>query len=239
MSEPTSEVRSKLFQNLQQVQTRISRACAESNRSPTDVRLVAVTKYTAESLVEEFLRLGYMDLGENRPQQLLERASRLPGSVSWHLIGQLQRNKVRSILPRVTLIHSIDSLKLLQHVSRIAGELQRIPRLLLQVNVSGEASKNGLTPQELQRAANEFGALPDVNIVGLMTMAPEGANETELRATFGGLRELKDQLNQADIGLSLTELSMGMSGDFEIAIQEGATLIRLGSVLFHECEPMR
>lgn len=226
----------QLADNLTRVHQRIDSACQRCGRDPTEIRLVAVTKYSPLKIVRSLLDTGQHVLGESRPQQLVERAEQLPETVEWHLIGQLQRNKVRAVLPHVGMIHSIDSLKLLRKVDEVAKELQLAPALLLQVNVSGEASKSGFTPEELQRSWADVEDLSvHRNICGLMTMAPLTDDVHLVRDCFAGLRELQRQLNECSKNIQLTELSMGMSGDFEIAIEEGATLIRLGSILFDGC----
>lgn len=218
----------QLRQNLERVQDRIEAACSRVGRKPGEVRLVAVTKYARPEWIAPLLALGLRDLGENRPQQLVERAVALPNA-RWHLIGQLQRNKVRSLLPHAALIHSVDSLRLLQRISDIAGELGLTTRVLLQVNVSGEEAKQGFAPDELRRDWPACRRLPHVQIEGLMTMAPLSDNPDDARPTFRGLRELRDELAR-DAPLPI--LSMGMSDDMEIAIEEGATMVRVGSAVF-------
>lgn len=230
------KVQDQLRANLEGIQSRIDLACESCGRSPTDVRLVAVTKYTPTEIVAELIALQQTVLGENRPQQLIERAQNLSDEFSWHLIGQLQRNKVRAVLPYVSMIHSVDSTKLLKQIDRVAAELELRPQLLLQVNVSGEDAKSGLSANEVRDQFSEIMQFHNVDLSGLMTMAPQDASETMLRKTFAGLRELRDELNASTQEIQLTELSMGMSGDFETAIAEGATLIRLGSVLFAGCD---
>lgn len=221
-----------LQRNLDAVSSRIKRACQKSNRSPDDVTLVAVTKYAEWDWVCALAELHPI-FGESRPQQLAERQPQLPG-VQWHLIGQLQRNKVRSAIRHAHLIHSVDSLRLLRRIHQLAEETGRPTRLLLQVNVSGEASKSGFSPQtllqdwpQIARFTSEF-----VTISGLMTMAPRSDSASDIRPVFAGLAELRRQLNERAECPELQELSMGMSRDFETAVEEGATLIRIGSSLF-------
>lgn len=233
MSDPISH---QLQANLRRVDELIAAACEKSGRTASDVQLVAVTKYTSLEVVERLVELGHVHLGENRPQQLIERSELLSDSVQWHLIGQLQRNKVRAVLPHVTLIHSVDLLRLLLHIDQVAEELNLKPRVLLQVNVSGEASKSGMSPDELRASWDELVACQNVSIQGLMTMAPLTDDVEVVRRTFAGLRELRDELRERKNGESLNHLSMGMSSDYEIALQEGATLIRLGSTIFSGCE---
>lgn len=224
-----ADLRTQLEGNLKHVQERIAAACQQVGRSASAVTLVAVTKYAQLDWIQGLIDLGLADLAENRPQQLVERQARWP-QVRWHLIGQLQRNKAKSVLGPASLIHSVDSLRLAQRLSDLAESRQRI---LCEVNVSGEASKAGFTPTELQQAWDELVAPPNISIEGLMTMAPLSENPEDARPVFAGLRQLRDQLQlRSPEGVSLSHLSMGMSGDYEVAIQEGATLVRVGSRLF-------
>lgn len=221
----------QLQQNLARVQARIAAACRRVGRDPADVELVAVTKSAPLDWIRHLPELGVRKLGENRPQQLVERAAQVSG-VEWHLVGHLQRNKVRSVLPHTALIHSVDSLRLLQRISDVAGELQQTVRVLLQVNVSGEASKQGLAPEELLQAWPAFDAVPHVEIAGLMAMAPLADDPEAARPTFRGLRELRDRLVRLPGEPRLPTLSMGMSHDMDVAVEEGATVVRIGSALF-------
>jgi pyridoxal phosphate enzyme (YggS family) len=223
-----SNIESQLRQNLARVQQRITAACLRSSRDPAEVTLVAVTKYADPAWIPPLLTLGIRDLGENRPQQLVSRALALPDA-RWHLIGQLQRNKVRSVLPHTVLIHSVDSLRLLERISDIAGELGQTTRVLLQTNVSGEGSKQGFAPDDLRRDWPACRSLPHIQIDGLMTMAPLDDDPELARPSFRGLRELRNEL-QRDAALS--QLSMGMSHDLEVAVEEGATLVRVGTAIF-------
>ncbi len=223
----------RLADNLLQVTSEIAAACSRAGRSPDEVTLVAVTKYAELVWVRRLIELGVRHLGESRPQQLLERAEQLSTDVQWHLIGHLQRNKVKPVLPRASLIHSVDSLRLLERISAIGAELSLRPRVLLEINVSGEASKDGLSVSELTEQWDAFQAVPNMDIAGLMTMAPLADDPTAARPVFRALRQLRDELAaRAAAHVKLTELSMGMSGDFAVAIEEGATLVRIGSRLF-------
>lgn len=222
-----------LKQNLAGVQSCIRRACKVARRSPDDIQLVAVTKYAQWEWVEALATLHTV-FGESRPQQLADRQPLLPDA-EWHLIGQLQRNKTRSTLQHADTIHSVDSVKLLKRLSQQADELNHSARVLLQVNISGEESKSGFCPRELLEIWPEIAADtdPGIRIAGLMTMAPLGESAESARPTFSGLRQLQQQLNDCNVRPKLTELSMGMSRDYEVAIEEGATLIRIGRSLFH------
>jgi pyridoxal phosphate enzyme (YggS family) len=228
-----SDIAARLRENLERVRSRIADACRRCGRNPAQVRLIAVTKYAELDGVRELIALGQTVLGESRPQQLVARALQLGTGIEWHLIGTLQRNKVRSVLPHVSLIHSVESLKLLERIDSIAAELNVRPRVLLQVNVSGEASKQGFEPERLRETWPAISAHRNVTIVGLMTMAPLADDPRHARPTFSDLRRLRDELRQSAGDAALfPELSMGMSNDFEVAIEEGATLVRIGSLLF-------
>lgn len=228
---PSESIREIVSRNLAEVQGRIASACDRSSRSAETVRLVAVTKYAELSWIRELVDLGQMDLGESRPQQLAARAAEFPGRVQWHLIGHLQRNKAALVLPGVALIHSVDSLRLLDQLEKEAQSLKLQRDVLLEINVSGEASKDGLAPADALDLADRLQRLEWIRPRGLMTMAPLLDNPEGARPFFRRLRELRDELQQR-AGLPLPELSMGMSGDFEPAIEEGATLVRIGSRLF-------
>jgi pyridoxal phosphate enzyme (YggS family) len=233
----SSNLVSTLQANLNRVRERIDAACARAGRTPDEITLVAVTKYAALDWVRVLIDLGVLDLGESRPQQLVSRAQDLPKEIRWHMIGHLQRNKVDLLLPVVNRLHSVDSVRLLQAIDKEAKKQQSniavIPRVLLEVNVSGEKSKDGFDPSELQSAWPEICRLDSFAIEGLMTMAPLSEDVDSARTVFRSLRLLRDQLVDAYSGhLKLPDLSMGMSGDFEIGIEEGATLVRVGSSLF-------
>ena len=229
----------QLAANYQNVLDRIAQACARAGRLPAEVTLVAVTKTAEPAWIESLVKLGARDLGESRPQQLVERAAQVSGPVRWHLIGHLQRNKVRQVLPAAQWMHSIDSARLLERVDDVAGELRLRPRLLLEVNVSGEGSKGGFAPDEIAAAWPTILARRHVKLEGLMTMAPLAEDADIARRVFRGLRELRDRLrNVSPENVPRNELSMGMSQDFEVAVEEGATLVRVGSLLFEGLEPV-
>ena len=228
-------IHDQLSQNLNEIHDQMRTACGRSGRSLDDVRLIAVTKYAEWSWVEALSSL-HQTFGENRPQQLAERQILLPG-VEWHLIGQLQRNKVKLALQHASLIHSIDSLRLLERVAQVATELQIRPKVLLEVNMSQETAKSGFTPEELRGDLSKLVVFSEaVQIDGFMTMAAESDDPENARPTFRSLCRLSDELQQTEAsqnaGLTLRELSMGMSGDFVPAIEEGATMVRIGSRIF-------
>lgn len=209
----------------------IESVCARSGRSKSSVTLVAVVKYATIKWVQTLVDLGVSELGESRPQQLVERSAMVSGSVHWHLVGHLQRNKARKVLPLTTLIHSVDSLRLLATLDRLAEDLNLQPRVLLQVNVSRETAKHGFSEQELIEHWETVVGFRHVQIEGLMTMAPYADDPEPARPVFRRLRDLRDRLAQSG-PLALPQLSMGMSHDFVVAIEEGATLVRIGSRLF-------
>ena len=228
----------RIAENHRKVGERIAAACARRGRSPESVTLVAVTKYAELEWVRALAELGARDLGESRPQQLAERAALIEPPVRWHLIGPLQRNKTRRILPLVSLIHSVDSLRLLEWIGKLAVELQLRPRVLIEVNVSGEEAKHGFAPQQLIDQWDQTLAVHGVELAGLMTMAPYEASEDRQGGVFAGLRELRDRLvSLSPAEMRLPELSMGMSDDFEVAIEEGSTIVRVGSALFEGLTP--
>ncbi|HEX6939417.1 MAG TPA: YggS family pyridoxal phosphate-dependent enzyme [Longimicrobiales bacterium] len=227
----------KLRENLLRVEERIEAAKRRAGRSDA-VGIVAVTKTHPAAVVEAALSVGLGRIGENRVQEL-EQKVELVGRVraEWHLIGHLQRNKVRRALPLFDLIHSIDSLRLARELSAEAERVGRDVVGLVQVNASGEATKHGFGVEEAVDAVAEIVELPRLRVCGLMTMAPYTADEATLRRTFARTRALFDRCAAEVAGFEPVHLSMGMSNDFEIAVEEGATLVRLGTVLFGEREP--
>ena len=221
--------------NLQAIQQQVDDACRRAKRDPSQVKLVAVTKYAEWPWVEAISQL-VDTFGENRPQQLAERQPLMP-HISWHLIGQLQRNKAKLALQHASMIHSVDSLRLLQRLAELAAEMNLRPSVLLQVNVTGETSKSGFTPEELTASLDSVvNYAQRVQVDGLMTMARDSDDPEDARPAFTTLRDLRDQLAARSDSLAahmtLPQLSMGMSGDFVQAVEEGATLIRIGSRLF-------
>ena len=228
----TTSVQETLAHNLALVRNRIETALAKAGRKPGDAKLVAVTKRAPVEWIRPLVELGAKDLGENYPQELW-RKSELVADLGprWHLIGHLQGNKAKRTLPLVRMIHSVDSLKLLETLDELAMDANDAPSVLLQVNTSAEASKHGWSPESILAEAERVAARSVLRIVGLMTMAPLDCDGDLARPYFARLRELRDNL-RASTGLPLPELSMGMSGDFEAAIAEGATLVRVGSAIF-------
>ena len=224
----------ELSEILDEVKARIAAACRRVGRNPEDVEIIAVTKTHGAETVDEAWRAGLRIVGENKVQ---EAAWKKPASVSgpeWHLIGHLQGNKVRHALELFDFIHSVDSVKLADRIDFIADSIGASPRILLEVNVSGEKSKSGMRPEDVEPALRHImESCPRLTVEGLMTMAPFSENPEDARPYFRRLRELRDSL-EASLGIGLPRLSMGMSGDYEVAVEEGATWVRLGTVLFGE-----
>jgi len=215
--------------NLPIVRQRIADAARQSGRHESEIRLVAVTKYAGadDGFLETLLAAGCCDFGEARPQSLVDKAQKFgTENIRWHLIGHLQRNKIRRVLPVCSLIHSVDSIRLLEAIDRIAEEenLQAVPPLLLEVNISSEETKHGFEPETLSAVLEQAAQLPRLTIAGLMGMSGLRSDESQKHREFQTLFQLAEKHG-------LKELSMGMSDDFEIAIAEGATILRLGSVL--------
>ena len=224
-----------------EVERRIREACGRSGRAPEEIGIIAVTKYVSTSTAVEALRSGLPNLGENRWQDaeakwraIAELTETAPGPIRpvWHFIGSLQTNKVKEVVGRFMYIHSLDRLSLAQAIDRKAGQLGITVPCFIQVNVSGEDSKHGLAPEQLIDFARTVAPLPNVEIAGLMTMAPFEAEPEQTRPVFRSLRLLRDELNErAVLPAEAKGLSMGMSNDFEIAVEEGATWLRLGTIL--------
>lgn len=230
--------RDLIERNLRQIRLRMANAARRVGREPDAVQLVAVTKYAPIEWVSELIQLGQTDLGESRPQQLVQRAAELGPHVRWHLIGHLQRNKVELVLPSVAMIHSVDSFRLLAAVQKEALKREVRARVLLEINVSGEASKDGFQIDELRRESHRLLEFSQLDIAGLMTMAPQSDDPDDARPVFRRLHDFRNELTTLTDGrLNIPHLSMGMSDDFEVAIEEGATLVRLGSILFAGCDP--
>jgi pyridoxal phosphate enzyme (YggS family) len=228
-----SDPRTLLAERLRAVEERLAAACRRAGRRRDEVTLVAVTKTVGPEVARSLPELGVSDVGESRPQELWHKAAAIVAPVRWHLIGHLQRNKVERTLPLVTLIHSVDSLRLLSALEQECQRQQRTVTVLLEVNASGEASKHGFTPEDVPGVTATVNGLKRVTVAGLMTMAAFEEDPQRCRPTFAALRALRDRLQpELDARHRLVHLSMGMSNDFEVAVEEGATLVRLGTVLF-------
>ncbi|MGI8820751.1 MAG: YggS family pyridoxal phosphate-dependent enzyme [Chthoniobacterales bacterium] len=220
-----------LAANLEAVESRIAAAAAKAGRAPGDIQLIAVSKKQDAEKVRAIFDAGQPIFGESRVQEARAKIPLLPVAVRWHFIGHLQKNKIRHALPLFELFHSIDSLALAQDLERIAAEEGARPRVLLEVNVSGEGSKIGFSPENLK---SEFDALLELSrfeIEGLMTIPPLAADSEKTRPYFATLRDLRDEMEEK-FGLRLPQLSMGMSNDYPVAIEEGATAVRVGTAIF-------
>lgn len=246
----TTAIKRRLAENLKRVQGRIEKACARANRQPDEVRLVAVVKYVELDVIRQVLELGIVDIGESRAQQLNQRAGMIHESIErrsvlsgrrdgptprprWHMVGHLQRNKVKLVVPWIELIHSLDSLRLAEDLHEQATKVGRVVDYLLQVNTTAEKSKYGVAVGAVPHLAEHFKEWHGIRMCGLMTMAPADATPMELRLYFDRLRDVFEDLRgEGLVGPHFTELSMGMSSDFETAVEAGATLVRIGSALF-------
>ena len=224
-----------ICENIEQVQSRITEACGRAGRDREDVTLIAVSKTKPIPDLEEAYRFGVRDFGENKVQELVEKAEVLPKDIRWHMIGHLQRNKVKYIVDKVCLIHSVDSLRLAEEISKEAVKRQLTVNVLIEVNVAGEETKFGSTTDEAIQLVEQIAALPGICIKGLMTIAPFVENPEENRKYFSKLRQLAVDINDKNIdNVSMHVLSMGMTGDYEVAVEEGATLVRVGTGIFGE-----
>lgn len=246
--------RSPLGEKLDEVRDRIARACDRAKRDPAGVTLVAVTKNAAPEQVREILSLGVADLGESRVQQLTQRAAQLnefvsrrqvhagtgtagvslmPDKIRWHMIGHLQRNKAKPLMPIVHLIHSVDSLRLAEELDAQAAKMAKKLPILMQVNGSEEPQKHGVAVGAAVHLAEQIDSMENLQLAGLMTMAAHETDPAKIRQSFSRTREIFEELKWSKIGgPHLKHLSMGMSDDFEVAVEEGATLVRVGSTLF-------
>lgn len=220
-----------LEERLTQVKERIAKAAEESGRNPSDIKLIAVTKTYPTDIMNEAIKLGVTDVGENKPQEVRNKFEAvLP--VRWHLIGHLQTNKVKYVIDRCCMIHSVDSIKLLQEIERLAASHNRHIDVLIQVNISGEDTKSGIAPEELPTLLEYAEGLEFTHVKGLMTIAPK-AEFSDAKVHFENMKALFDKTaSQNWKNVRMEELSMGMSGDFETAIKCGATIVRIGSLIF-------
>jgi hypothetical protein len=225
-----SDPRNIMADRLASVQERIAKACRRAGRSEGGVTLVAVTKTVSTELAAIAAELGMLDLGENRPQELWKKAEAVP-AVRWHLIGHLQRNKIDRTVPLVSLIHSVDSERVLEALDAFGRKRGSPVPVLLEVNCSREQSKGGFAPEAVLSLSDKLMSLEGISVRGLMTMAAYADDPEAARPSFTELRQLRDKLATGS-GLALPHLSMGMSGDFEVAVEEGATFVRIGTMLF-------
>ena len=226
---------SMLLDNLKDVEERIQAACDRSGRKREDVLLVAVSKTKPVEMIEEVMTAGIVDFGENKPQELRDKYELLPQNLRFHMIGHLQTNKIKYIIDRVVLIHSIDSIHLAEAVNAEAKKHNRIMPVLVEVNVAQEESKSGFLMEKTENAIREIAKLSNIRVEGLMTIAPFVENAEENRQYFVKLRKLSVDIAAKNIdNVTMHHLSMGMTGDYEVAIEEGATMVRVGTGIFGE-----
>ena len=236
----------KISERIKRVKDTINSACARTGRDPNEVKLVIVTKSATIEAIKKVIQLGMAELGENRVQQLKKvsaqvtdflstsnNSSTAAKKVNWHMIGHLQRNKVRQVLPIVYLIHTVDTLRLAEEINASAAKLNLCPEVLLQVNTSNEPQKYGVPVGAATHLAEQIETLPNLKLTGLMTMAPLTHNKDVVRSCFVRARELFVEMRgERIVGPHFKELSMGMSSDYEVAVEEGATILRIGSAIF-------
>ena len=222
---------STLAENLNLVQKRIAAACARVGRKPTEIQLLAVSKKFTPDIIREAADAGLTLFGENRIQEAKIKIPDCPGHLRWHFIGNLQTNKCRDAVAFFEMLHAVDSLHLAKEINKRCEQAAKAMPILIEVNVSGEGSKHGYSPANLLDELDELASLQHLEIHGLMTIAPWAAMQEKARPHFRRLSDIRKQCEE-NLGVSLPELSMGMSGDFEVAIEEGATIVRLGTALF-------
>ena len=219
--------------HLNEVRENIQKACEKAGRSPQEVTLIAVSKTKPLFMLEEAYEAGARDFGENKVQEILEKHPKMPEDARFHMIGHLQRNKVKQVLPHAVLIHSVDSYRLAEQISQEAGKLGITAKILLEVNVAKEESKFGMMPEEVPEMVEQISLLPHLQIEGLMTIAPFVDDPEKNRPVFQKLYQLSVDIKKKNIdNVSMSVLSMGMTGDYQVAVEEGATMIRVGTGIF-------
>lgn len=221
--------------NFEEVKGNVLKACERAGRNVDDVTLIAVSKTKPLEDLREAYEAGARDFGENKVQELVDKIPEMPNDVRWHMIGHLQRNKVKYIVDKVYMIHGVDSLRLAEEISKEALKHDVVVKILMEVNVAEEESKFGITVADAPELAEEIAKLPGVSLQGLMTIAPYVANPEENREIFAKLRQLAVDISRKNIdNISMNVLSMGMTGDYQVAIEEGATCVRVGTGIFGE-----
>ena len=224
-----------VIENLKKVEDKITAACLRAGRAREDVTLIAVSKTKPESMVEEAYSVGQRDFGENKVQEICRKIEVLPQDIRWHMIGHLQRNKVRQVVGKACMIHSVDSLRLAEAISQEAVKQDRIVPVLIEFNVAQEESKFGVTAEETIALIEAAAKLPHISIRGLMTIAPFVEDPEENRPIFRKLKQLSVDIAAKNINnVTMSVLSMGMTNDYEVAIEEGATMVRVGTGIFGE-----
>lgn len=258
MTSPATVTTDQLKDRYRQVMDTVARAATKSGRHPNQVHVVAVTKYASPDQIRSIIDLGHMDLGESRVQQLQQRAPQMqeylsrqrglggadrgdeinpPDKIRWHMIGTLQRNKAKHVLPLVQLVHSVDSLRLAEEIHAVAAKQDICVDVLLQVNISGEESKNGVAPPAAIHLIDQMDTMVHLRPRGIMTMAPLTDDQELVRSVFRRCRELFEEIKTTGVGgRDFNLLSMGMSSDYEIAVEEGANIVRVGRAIFGDQE---
>lgn len=222
-------------ENYRAIEEKVEKACLRAGRKREDVTLIAVSKTKPVSMIQELLPLGVRDFGENKVQELTEKEELLPKDIRWHMIGHLQRNKVKYVVGKACMIHSVDSLRLAEEISKEALKKQVSVPVLIEVNVAGEESKFGVSVQEAPSLVEQICCLPGIEVKGLMTIAPYVEDPEENRTVFRNLRKLSVDIREKNFdNVAMDILSMGMTGDYEVAIEEGATHVRVGTGIFGE-----
>lgn len=222
-----------ITENLQEVEKKICAACERAGRDRSEVTLIAVSKTKPVEMLQEAMDCGIHVFGENKVQEIVEKQKVLTEPLDWHMIGHLQRNKVKQLAGRVVRIHSVDSIRLAKEIQKVYQQQNMVAEILLEVNVAKEESKFGFMPEDMEDVVREIATYPNVKIKGLMTIAPFVENAEENRVHFRNLRNLLVDINSKNIdNISICELSMGMTGDYEVAIEEGATYVRVGTGIF-------
>ncbi len=226
---------SQIGQNIHEIEENIQRACKNSGRKTEDVTLIAVSKTKPVSMLQEAYDCGCRHFGENKVQELVDKYEQLPKDIKWHMIGHLQRNKVKYIIDKVHLIHSVDSLRLAEEISKEAQKKNVTAHILVEVNIAAEETKFGTTREEAFKLIKEIAHLPSIRVEGLMTIAPYVENPEKNRQYFTDLYQLSVDINRENIdNINMSVLSMGMTGDYNVAVEEGATYVRVGTGIFGE-----
>lgn len=224
-----------ILENIKQVEENIIKSCEKVGRDPKEVTLIAVSKTKPYTAIEEALPSGVLDYGENKVQELTEKYEILPKNIRWHMIGHLQRNKVKYLVGKVELIHSVDSLRLANQIETEFAKKNEIANILIEVNMANEESKFGITSETTEQLVREISKLEHVRIKGLMTIAPYTDNPETNREYFRNMKKLSVDITEKNIdNVSMNVLSMGMTGDYQVAIEEGATMVRVGTGIFGE-----
>ncbi len=224
-----------ILENIKQVQNNIKAACEKAGRNPQEVTLIAVSKTKPYTDIEKALPSGILDFGENKVQELCDKYEILPDNIRWHMIGHLQRNKVKYLVGKVAMIHSVDSIRLAEQIEKEFGKASEIANILVEVNMAQEESKFGVTAQQTEEIIREISKFPHIRIKGLMTIAPYTDDPETNRVYFRNMKKISVDIKGKNIdNVSMDVLSMGMTGDYQVAVEEGATMVRVGTGIFGE-----